>query len=127
VYNIKDVDAVLEYVTTEIVAALNIVAPEKEIRVKKGPNLFLARNMLEKMKRRDAASGKRYRILRNKVTHLLGGTSRIATSRPSKRQTMIAKSRISPSLYRTRREFQKQSRASTIPRRWGTMGSQRSF
>jgi hypothetical protein len=33
VYDIRDFDAVLEYVMTGIVAALNIVAPEKEIRV----------------------------------------------------------------------------------------------
>jgi hypothetical protein len=39
VYNIRDVDPVLEYITAGIVLALDIVAPEKEIRVKKGPNL----------------------------------------------------------------------------------------
>jgi hypothetical protein len=71
VYNIRDVDAVLEYVTTRIVTVLNIVAPKKEIRVKKGPNLYLARDTLEKMNRRDAASGKRYRIFRNEVTRLV--------------------------------------------------------
>jgi hypothetical protein len=30
VYDIKDVDAVLEYITAGIVSALDIVAPEKE-------------------------------------------------------------------------------------------------
>jgi hypothetical protein len=57
VYDIRDVDAVLEYVTTGIAAALDIVAPKKEIRMKKGPNLYLSRDTLEMMKRRDAASG----------------------------------------------------------------------
>jgi hypothetical protein len=72
--NIHDwlqVDAFLEYVTSGIIAALNIVAPEKEIRVKKGPNLYLARDTLEMMKRLDAASGNRYRTLRNEVTRLV--------------------------------------------------------
>jgi hypothetical protein len=71
VYNIKDVDAVLTYVTTGIVTALDIVAPAKEINVKKEPNLYLARDTLERMKMRNAASGKKYRNLRNKVTHLV--------------------------------------------------------
>jgi hypothetical protein len=39
--NFKDVDAVLEYITAGIISALNIVTPEKAIRVKKGPNLYL--------------------------------------------------------------------------------------
>jgi hypothetical protein len=71
VFNIRNVDTVLEYVTSGIVAALDIVAPEKEIHVKKGPNLYLARDTLKMMKRRDAASSKRYRILRNEVTRLV--------------------------------------------------------
>jgi hypothetical protein len=56
---------VLEYIMAGIVLALNVVAPEKEIRVKKGPNLYLTRETLEAMKKRDAATGKRYRSLRN--------------------------------------------------------------
>jgi hypothetical protein len=39
VYDIRDVDAVLDYITAGIVSALDTIAPEKEIRVKKGPNL----------------------------------------------------------------------------------------
>jgi hypothetical protein len=73
VYDIKDVDAVLKYVTAGIVSALNIVTPEKEIRVKKGPNLYLTWETLETMKNRDAATGKRYRSLRNEVTRLVKG------------------------------------------------------
>jgi hypothetical protein len=71
VYDIKDVDAVLEYVTAGIVSALNIVAPEKEIGVKKGPNLYLTREMLEAMKNRDTATGRRYRSHRNEVSRLV--------------------------------------------------------
>jgi hypothetical protein len=71
VYDIKDVDAVLEYITTGIVSALNVVAPEKEINLKNGPNLYLARDTLERMKMRDAASGRKYRNFRNKVTRLV--------------------------------------------------------
>jgi hypothetical protein len=61
----------LEYVTTGIIAALDIVAPEKEINVQKGPNIYLARDTLERIKMGKAASGKRYRNLRNKMTHLV--------------------------------------------------------
>jgi hypothetical protein len=39
VYDIREADAVLDYITAEIVSALDIVALEKEIRVKNGPNL----------------------------------------------------------------------------------------
>jgi hypothetical protein len=39
VYAIKGVDDILEYITAGIISALNIVAPEREIRVKKGLNL----------------------------------------------------------------------------------------
>jgi hypothetical protein len=65
------VDAVLEYITARIVSALYIVAPEKEIQVKKGPNLYLTRETLEAMKKLNAATGKRYRGLRNEVSPLV--------------------------------------------------------
>jgi hypothetical protein len=68
VYDIKDVDAVLEYVTAGIVSALDVVAPEKEIGIKKGPNLYLTQETLEAMKKRNAATGKRYRGLRNEIS-----------------------------------------------------------
>jgi hypothetical protein len=71
VYAIKDVDDILEYITAGIVSALDIVAPEKEIRVKKGPNLYLTRETLEAMRMRDSATGKRYRNLRNEVSRLV--------------------------------------------------------
>jgi hypothetical protein len=71
VYNIREVDTVLNYITAGIVSTLNIVAPEKEIRVKNGPNLKLTRETLEAMRKRDSATGKRYRDLRNKVSRLV--------------------------------------------------------
>jgi hypothetical protein len=71
VYDIKDVDTVLEYITAGIISALNIVAPEKAIRVKKGPNLYLTWETLEMMKKQATATGKRYRSLGNEVTRLV--------------------------------------------------------
>jgi hypothetical protein len=71
VYDIKDVDAVLDYIKAGIVLALDVVAPEKEIHVKKRPNLYLTRETLEAMKKRDAATGKRYCGLRNQVSPLV--------------------------------------------------------
>jgi hypothetical protein len=47
VYAIKDVDDILDYITAGIVWALDVNAPEKEIRMKKGPNLYLTRETLE--------------------------------------------------------------------------------
>jgi hypothetical protein len=46
VYAIKDVDDILDFITSGIILALIIVAPEREIRVKKGPNLYLTRETL---------------------------------------------------------------------------------
>jgi hypothetical protein len=71
VYDIRDVDAVLDYITAGIDSALNIVAPENEIQVKKGPNLYLTRETLEAMRKRDSATGKRYRNLWNEVSRLV--------------------------------------------------------
>jgi hypothetical protein len=71
VYDLKDVDAVPEYITSGITSALNIVAPKKAIRVKKGPNLYLTRETLETMNNPNAATSKRFRSLRNKVTRLV--------------------------------------------------------
>jgi hypothetical protein len=71
VYAIRDVDDILDYVTAGIVSALDIIAPEKEIRVKKGQNLYLTRETLEAMRKRDSATGKKYLNLRNKVSRLV--------------------------------------------------------
>jgi hypothetical protein len=71
VYAITDVDNILNYISDMIVSALNTVAPEKEIRVKKGPNLYLTPKTLEAMRMCDSATSKRYRDLRNEVSPLL--------------------------------------------------------
>ena len=54
-----------------LIEALDIVAPEKVIRVKNGPNLYLTRETLEAMRMRDVATGKKYRDLRNEVSRLV--------------------------------------------------------
>jgi hypothetical protein len=66
--NFKEVDDVLQYIKAGIISTLDIVAPEREIVVKKGANLYLARDILELMKMRDVASGNRYRSMQNEVT-----------------------------------------------------------
>jgi hypothetical protein len=68
VYTIRDVPDILNYIMAGIVSALDTIAPEKEIRVKSGPNLYLTRETLEAMRKRDSATGRRYRDLRNKVS-----------------------------------------------------------
>jgi hypothetical protein len=71
VYAMRDVDDILNFIRAGIVSALDIIAPEKEIRVKKGQNLYLTRDTLEAMRMRDSATGKRYRTLRNEVSLLV--------------------------------------------------------
>jgi hypothetical protein len=71
VYAIRDVDDILDFITAGIVSALDIIAPEKEIRVKSGPNLYLTLERLETMRKRDLATGRRYRELRNEVSRLV--------------------------------------------------------
>jgi hypothetical protein len=63
--------AVLDYIKAGIVSALDTIAPEKEIRVKKGPNLYLTRETLEAIRKRNSATGRRYRDLRNEVSRLV--------------------------------------------------------
>jgi hypothetical protein len=71
VYAIRDVDVILDFITAGIVSALDIIAPKKEIRVKKDQNLYLTRETLEAMRKRDSATGKRYSDLRNEVSQLV--------------------------------------------------------
>jgi hypothetical protein len=67
------VEEVHKFITGGIIAALNAVAPVKEIVVKTGSNLYLTRETLEMMRRRDAARGgmPRYRALRNAANRLV--------------------------------------------------------
>jgi hypothetical protein len=71
VYAIRDVDVILDFIMAGIVSALDIIAPEKEIRVKKGQNLYLTRETLEAIRKPDSATSKRYRNLRNEVSRLV--------------------------------------------------------
>jgi hypothetical protein len=65
IYAIKDVEEVHKFITGGIIAALDAVTPVKEIVVKTGSNLYLTRETLEMMRRRDAARActPRYRAL----------------------------------------------------------------
>jgi hypothetical protein len=73
IYAIKDVEEVHKFITGDIIAALDAVAPVKEIVVKTGSNLYLTRETLEMMKRRDSARAgtPRYRALRNAANRLV--------------------------------------------------------
>jgi hypothetical protein len=55
IYAIKEVEEVHKLITGGIIAALNAVAPVKEIVVKTRSNLYLTRETPEMMRRRDAA------------------------------------------------------------------------
>jgi hypothetical protein len=55
IYAIKDVEEVHKFIIDGIHAALDVVAPMKEIAVKTGSNLYLSREALDMMKRRDSA------------------------------------------------------------------------
>jgi hypothetical protein len=67
----KDVDDILNFITAGIVSAPDIIAPEKEIRVKSGPNLYLTQEIFEAMRKRNSATGRRYRSLRNEISRLV--------------------------------------------------------
>jgi hypothetical protein len=73
IYFFKDVEEVHKYIFTRINAALNVVAPVKEITVKAGSNLYLTRETLKMMKRRDSARAgtQRFRVLRNATNRLV--------------------------------------------------------
>jgi hypothetical protein len=71
VYSFRDVDDILDFITARIVSAIDTIAPVNEIRVKSGPNLYLRRETLEAMRKRDSATGRRYRNLRNEVSQLV--------------------------------------------------------
>jgi hypothetical protein len=73
IYAIKDVEEVHKFITGGIIAALDAVAPVKQIVVKTGSNLYLTRETLEMMKQRDSARAgtPRYRALRNAANRLV--------------------------------------------------------
>jgi hypothetical protein len=74
VHQIRDVNIIHNFVVAGITAALDVVAPLKEIRVKPGGNLYLTRETLAAMKKRDDARGlsnSNYKFLRNRATRLV--------------------------------------------------------
>jgi hypothetical protein len=73
IYSIQDVEEVHRFIVNSIHAALDVVAPVKEITVKTGSNLYLTRETLEMMKRRDSARAgtPRFRALRNVANRLV--------------------------------------------------------
>jgi hypothetical protein len=73
IYAIKDVEEVHKFIVNGISAALDVVAPVKEITVKAGSSLYLSRETLEMMKRRDSArpGTQRFCVLRNATNRLV--------------------------------------------------------
>jgi hypothetical protein len=73
IYAIKDVEEVHKFAVYGIIAALDVVAPVKEIVVKTGSNLYLTRETLKMMKRRDSARAgtPRFHALRNAANRLV--------------------------------------------------------
>jgi hypothetical protein len=70
-FKYKDPEDVLEFLTAGITAALNEVAPLKEIKVKTGRDLYLGSDTLNVIKMRDLAKGAEYRRLRNRACALV--------------------------------------------------------
>jgi endonuclease/exonuclease/phosphatase (EEP) superfamily protein YafD len=76
IYKIHDVDAVHRFLVDGIVEALDVVAPLKLIRVRKGADLYLAADTLAAIRDRnnarlEHAPRARYRALRNRATVLV--------------------------------------------------------
>jgi hypothetical protein len=84
IYSIKDVEELHKFVVDGIIAALDVVAPLKEIVVKTGSNLYLTRETLEMMKRRDSARAgtPRFPSLGTPPTVSSNGTNLPAMLRP---------------------------------------------
>jgi hypothetical protein len=72
VHRIKNVDDIHLFIVSGITAALNVVAPLREIRVKTGSNFYLTRDTLAVMKERDNARGSEaYRQLKNTAMRMV--------------------------------------------------------
>jgi hypothetical protein len=66
IYDIEDVEKAHNFIVHGITVALDVVAPYKTIRVRRGDNLYL-----DLMAIRDRATGKEYRHLRNRVSSMV--------------------------------------------------------
>jgi hypothetical protein len=72
VHKIKNVNNIHVFIVSGITAALDVVAPLREIRVKTGSNVYLTRKILAFMKERDNARGsKAYRQLKNTASRMV--------------------------------------------------------
>jgi hypothetical protein len=71
IHAIEDVEKVHKFIVRGITMALDVVAPYKTIRVRRGDNLYLSSEMLNLMEIRDRATGTEYRRLRNKVSSMV--------------------------------------------------------
>jgi hypothetical protein len=71
IYQLTDVNDVVKYLNNGLRAALDIVAPLRAIRVRKGNNVYLAPDTIEVMRLRDNANGSTYRQLRNRASVLV--------------------------------------------------------
>jgi hypothetical protein len=90
-YRIRDVNESLAFIMRGINAALDVVAPVKEMTVKKGDDLYLTAKTIAVMKERDAAKRSRnkqkYKFLRNKAT------SGVRRDRLTSNMTRLAKAK----------------------------------
>lgn len=71
IYDIKDVELAHTFLVDGIMAALDLVAPLKCIKVRRGDNLYLSSDTLNLMAERDRASGAKYKRLRNRVCSMV--------------------------------------------------------
>lgn len=90
IYAIGNVDESLEFLETAIVAALDRIAPLREIVVRQGKSLYLERDTLNLMKMRDAAKGAKFRKLRNRVSVL------VERDKQASNERKLAKSKNDP-------------------------------
>lgn len=71
VHQIVDVNEVHDFIINGITAALDKIAPIKSICVRNSNPLYLSSDTIDLMERRDRASGKAYRQLRNRVSSMV--------------------------------------------------------
>jgi hypothetical protein len=72
VHGLENVEDVHAYVVRGITAALDLIAPARAIKVKRGANLYLSPETLDMMEARDRAPpGKDYQRLRNVVSSMV--------------------------------------------------------
>jgi hypothetical protein len=93
-YSIHDVDAAVAFVMRGINVALDVVAPLKQMTVKKDDDLYLSAGTLTLMKTRDAASRSgdkdKYKHLRNRTT------ARVRRERQQSNSARLAKAKGDP-------------------------------